>query len=157
MSISFSNLLSSYPQDDDPEAVKKLIGGKVNASWITNTCAIRLSRALNYSGSPLPAHFTGMEVISGADKKHYAFRMQELKTWIASRFGPPTIDKPKPQTATIDRSSFAKHKGIIAFDIHFADASGHIDLWDGATFTHEHAAGKDYFALATRVSLWELK
>src|SRR5436305_1588344 len=148
----FATLLANYPQDDEPEAVKKLIGGKVDAAWITNTCAVRLSRAFNYSGDPVPANFPGLHVVSGADKKHYAYRMQELKTWVAYKFGTPGVTARKP----VDRATFAGKKGIIAFDIHFGDASGHIDLWDGSTFTHEHAAGKDYFALATKVVLWEL-
>jgi len=153
---SFDLLLRNYPDDDDPEAVKQQIGGHVNAAWITNTCAVRLSRALNYSGFPLPGNFAGMQVVSGADKKYYAYRMQELKRWLAFRLGPPTLEVKKPGTGSVDRANFAGKRGIIVFDIHFSDASGHIDLWDGQTFTHEHVAGKDYFALATTVALWEL-
>jgi hypothetical protein len=151
----FVSLDSNYPKADDPEEVKKLIGGAVNAAWITNTCAIRMSRALNYSGMPLPAHFPGMNTIAGGDHKRYAFRMQELKLWVAHKFGKPTIDLSNPARG-IDRDAFAGKRGIIVFDIHFSDANGHIDLWDGTTFIHERIAGHDYFAMATRVVLFGL-
>ncbi len=160
MFLSFANLMNNYPKDDDPETVKKIIGGKVDASWIKNTCAVRLSRALNYAGCPIPAHHNGLEVVSGADRKHYAFRMQELKRWLWLRLGAPTIDRHKPMKTLISRADFATHKGIIGFDIHFKDAEGHLDLWDGSTFIHDHVAiahGQDYFALARRAFLWEMK
>jgi len=47
---SFDAMRKAYPKGTVAE-VKKLIGGKVNATWITNTCVIRVSRALNYSGA----------------------------------------------------------------------------------------------------------
>ena len=37
----------------------------------------------------------------------------------------------------ISRDAFSGKKGIIAFDIHFSDANGHLDLWDGHTFYDE--------------------
>ena len=44
--------------------------------------------------------------------------------------------------------------GVIAFEIGFKDATGHFDLWYQDRFSHEHNAGKDYFALSKRISLW---
>ena len=44
----FQDLWDNYP-DMDGDYVKQMIGGQVNADWITNTCAIRTSRALNYA------------------------------------------------------------------------------------------------------------
>jgi hypothetical protein len=62
---------------------------------------------------------------------------------------------------------FAGKVGIIAFDIRFGNnhdprtgarlnerALGHLDLWDGTTFTHEPEANQDYFAIASKVVLW---
>jgi len=43
---------------------------------------------------------------------------------------------------------------VIAFDIHFPDATGHLDLWDGSTYVHEAVDPRDYFTLATKVDLW---
>src|SRR5579859_1604719 len=78
---SFSILRQHYP-DQDPDTVKQTIGGKVNADWITNTCAVRMSRALNYSGIAIPTDAQGLHVISGADAKWYSYRMQELEHWL---------------------------------------------------------------------------
>jgi hypothetical protein len=119
----FDALRGNYP-DGDPEKVKSSIGGKVDADWITNTCAIRLSRAFNYSGMHIPAHFEGLSVLSGADGKWYAYRMRELKKWIEATFGEPNIEKVQPAGGHITRQSFAATHGIIAFDIKFDDAFG---------------------------------
>jgi hypothetical protein len=54
---SWTDLWNEYPDYisfPDSSEVKKGIGGAVNARWITNTCAIRLSRALNYTGILVP-------------------------------------------------------------------------------------------------------
>jgi hypothetical protein len=58
----------------------------------------------------------------------------------------------------ISRDAFRGKKGIIAFDIHFSNANGHLDLWDGHTLhdavyglSHD---GYDCFEMARRVSLW---
>jgi hypothetical protein len=152
---NFETLRENYP-DGDPNAVKSAIGGKVDADWITNTCAIRLSRAFNYCGIPIPTKFDGLSVLSGADGKWYAYRMRELKKWMELTFGEPNIVKLKPADGHINRDSFAAAHGIVAFDIHFADASGHLDLWDGTRYIHESADPRDYFALATKVVLWVL-
>jgi type VI secretion system (T6SS) effector Tae4 (amidase) len=150
---AFDVLRKNYP-DGDPEVVKRQIGGKVDAAWITNTCAVRLSRAFNYSGITIPAHAPHLSVISGDDGKWYAFRMRELKEWIRANFGAPDFDRKKPADGHLDRSSFASARGIVAFDIHFEDASGHLDLWDGKHYIHESADPRDYFTLATEVALW---
>ena len=138
--------------------IKKLIGGHVNAPYIQDTCAIRLSRALNYSGCPIPGGASGLLTVSGADRKWYALRMQELKNWIQRRFGAPQIAAEKP----VDRKLFAGITGIIAFDIEFGlnpdgrtRAMGHLDLWDGAKYTHQAEDPRDYFTLATKVVLWK--
>ncbi len=123
----FDTLRKNYP-DGDPDTVKRNIGGKIHADWITNTCAIRMSRAFNYSGVELPPKFAGLSVISGADKKWYSFRQQELRKWIGLNFGEPAIAAEKPAQGQIVRSHFASRKGIIGFDIQFADATGHVDL-----------------------------
>src|SRR5215470_7040235 len=111
---SFDVLVNNYP-DGPPESVKKLIGGDVDDPSILDTCAIRMSRAMNYSGVHIPFHHHGLYTVAGRDKLRYALRMQELKNWIQYRFGSPRITAVKP----CDRDSFAGFKGIIAFDIHF--------------------------------------
>jgi hypothetical protein len=82
---SFATLLQNYPHAGGPEVPKALIGGEVNAAWITDTCAIRMSMALNYSGFPIPARGkSAMYVLKGDDGMWYAIRVAELKKWLES-------------------------------------------------------------------------
>lgn len=158
MRPTWAKFWSEYPDyitDPVSEAVKKDIGGAVNAAWITNTCAIRMSRGLNYSGVPVPAAFAGLTTIAGADKKRYAFRVAEMRKWLPHAIGKPDFDQVKKAGEAFDQTVLAGFKGIIAFDIHFADATGHLDAWDGTSFSHESATS-DYWGRATRITLWSL-
>ncbi len=156
--LNYLNLYTNYPKQDDVSVVNALIGGDIKADAPRNTCAIRMSRALNYSGLQIPAHLPSLYTRSGADGLSYAYRMQELKAYLTRVLGNPAITATKSPVMSINRNVFAGKKRIIAFDIHFRDGpNGHIDLWDGKTFIHEHIAGKSYFALATKVCLWTAK
>ncbi len=143
--------MDNYPDDPSADAVKLLIGGAVNSSWITNTCAIRLSRAFNMTGVKLRKHDSPfMHTVLGADGNEYAYRVREMRPWILAKFGPPTIDL----RGGAVRSKFSSLVGVIAFDIHFHDATGHLDLWDGSHYVHENADNRDYFVMATRTMVW---
>jgi hypothetical protein len=163
---SFALLMGNYPLGT-PEQVKNLIGGGLNDESIRDTCAARMSRALNYSGYPLHMHDPGLYVVRGKDHKWYALRMQELKAWIANKFGAPGLISAVHGGHTASRDVFTGKPGIIAFDIIFGlnrdprtaaplqtRALGHLDLWDGKTFTHETETNQDYFAIASKVVLW---
>ncbi len=148
---AFAALRSAYPDDASGDAVKQAIGGHVNAAWITNTCAIRLSRAFNYSGIKIKHHDTPlMATVSGADHNWYAYRMLEMRRWIEANFPAPALNI----AGSTDRSKFAAVKGVIAFEIAFADANGHLDLWDGSHYVHENADARDYFKMSKRTILW---
>lgn len=142
----------SYP---DSAEVKKAIGGAVDAAWITNTCAIRLSRTLNYNGIPVPRRFAGLATVRGGDGKRYAFRVREMRAWLLHALGKPAFDQTKKEGAAFDKSGLATMKGIIGFDIRFSDATGHLDLWDGLTFSSEYNTSKNYWTAATRIWLWK--
>ena len=135
--------------------VKKEIGGAVNASWITNTCAIRLSRTLNYNGAQVPGNFNGMSTVRGGDKLNYAFRVREMRKWLSYKLGTPDFDLEKQAGKKFDKKDLSSKLGIIAFDISFADATGHMDLWDGKNFSSEHTTSKSYWDSAKRITLWE--
>jgi hypothetical protein len=153
---SFSKLWDQYPDylHYSSGEVKQMIGGKVNAAWITNTCAIRLSRALNYNALEIPRKSAGLNVVGGADKKWYAFRVRELRTWLTSKLGRPGFDISKKVKTPFDKGTISHLRGIIGFDIRFRDATGHLDLWDGSRFSSEHLMSKDYWTHATRIWLW---
>lgn len=133
---------NAYPMGGAAE-VKKKIGGAVDAAWITNTCTVRLSRALNYGGFevPSPTKAKPMNVIKGGDAKWYAFRVREMSEYLRTRVG-------KPDVVSTDPDDFIGKKGIIKFTISGSSAyTGHFDLWDG-TGPRNHA----YFG--EQVELW---
>jgi hypothetical protein len=129
----WSDFFREYPdyENYDSAAVKQMIGGAVDEDWITNTCAVRMSRGLNYSNLPVPATFSGLNTVKGGDGKHYAFRVRELRLWLpaATALGKPDVDINKKQGVDFDKTTLKDMKGIIAFDIHFSDATGHFDRW----------------------------
>jgi hypothetical protein len=158
MKPAWSPFWAQYPDyttDPDSAAVKRDIGGSVNEDWIKNTCAIRMSRGLNYSGVPVPVNFAGMLTVKGADAKHYALRVAEMRRWLPHVLGQPDFDQNKRSGDAFDKSTLSDFKGIIAFDIHFSDATGHLDAWDGKVFSHEYGAS-DYWIRSTRITLWRL-
>ena len=151
----FWNEYPDYGTYPDSAVVKKDIGGAVNAAYITNTCAVRLSRGLNYSGAPVPSNFAGLLTVKGADGLNYALRVAEMRKWLPQALGSPDFDKTKKKGEAFDKTTLSAFKGIIAFDISFSDATGHLDAWDGSVFSSEYKVS-DYWTPATRITLWTL-
>jgi hypothetical protein len=150
--FQFDDLLSVYPQGS-PEQAKQTIGGHADEAWIGNTCSMRISRVLNYSGVKVPnLGKDTLAVVSGSDHLWYSFRQKELRAWFSKHFGKPSLSFGKSP----DRRKLWNLKGFIGFDINFSDATGHFDLWDGKNFQLEAQATHDYFALATRVDFWRV-
>lgn len=162
---TYHKLASAYPDYKNYTAtqVKELIGGNVNAEWITNTCAIRMSRALNYNGIIISRrNSVGMNTISGGDKKWYAFRIRELRKWLNVVLPSPVFDMRKREGEYFDKSRILGVKGIIAFDIRFTSATGHFDLWNGNGITNRDgenggSENKDWYSRATRITLWQAR
>ena len=113
-----------------------------NPTGFTNGCATRMSYCLNYSG--LPVSKIDGQTVTGADHKNYIFRVRQMVSFISDQLGKPDISKGPAAT----RSDFSGKKGIIAFGVPFADASGHVTLWDG-----QQAADEDYFDANSRHNL----
>nr|WP_315191501.1 T6SS effector amidase Tae4 family protein [uncultured Flavobacterium sp.] len=99
---SWSNFEASFPKDtnplyDTPEKMYKSIGGTIATFYSgpnTNTCAIRLSKALNYSGVIIP-NIPGQTYI-GADGKFYFKAAYQINLWMRKTFGtnPATTTTP---------------------------------------------------------------
>jgi hypothetical protein len=125
-----------------------LIGGKVQANNFSNSCAIRVSRSLNYGGQNIP-HIPPNLTVSGDDGKWYLYRVKDLIKYLNDQWGSPdTIVKNKPF-----EGEFKGKKGVIVFEVDvWSDASGHATLWDGTT-----CSDKCYFPVSTKVMLWHLK
>jgi hypothetical protein len=155
---SWSALWAEYPDYinfQDSAAVKQSIGGDVTQAWLgQNSCAIRLSYTLNRNGFALPKNFPGLLTVKGGDGYRYAIRVAETRKWLAFTIGKPDFETKKKAGAAFDKTQLADMKGIIAFDISFSDATGHLDLWDGTQFSHEYAS-LTYWTDATRISLWK--
>lgn len=98
-----------------------------------NTCAVRMSRALNYGSMPIKSKLISQWKLSGlfgADKKLYLFRVADTATYIARTVAVT------PVIATKDfATAFKGKRGIVAFTVNgWGDATGHLALWDGAGF-----------------------
>ncbi len=119
--------------------VATLVGGTIGKSITTNdwdTCCVRVSRALNYSGAAI-AGFSGLpnkymapgthvRAQQGADKKWYIFSTYDLRVYLTHKYGHPKVFK-----GTATASDLAGVSGIIMFGF------VHADLWDG-TDTRYH-------------------
>jgi hypothetical protein len=146
----FSSMWSNYPGAMTATEVYRLIGGRVlqnhldNPDGFQNSCALRLSRALNYGGYPLP--YTRGQTGSGADGLWYFYRVSDIERQVRSRFGSPD------DTAATQQEVDGK-KGIILFGTcGWTDATGHIDLWNGAA-CGDHC----YWEKCPTVSFWRFE
>jgi hypothetical protein len=152
----FKKLWDAYPGKQTADEVKTLIGGSVNASWITNTCAIRMSHAFNVAGVPVPGNVPYLNTCRGGGNFknfRYAYRVAEMRKWLEASFGPPTVKFAGPRTMNRAEGPPAQvqgRQGIAVFiDCGWSDASGHFDLWNRDQIGHEA-----YWGLAKTLMLW---
>ena len=130
-----------YDPDNSSAKVAKVIGGKVaynltavpiDKRW-TNTCAVRMSYILNYSGLKIPP--VRGQTVSGADHRQYFFRVSDLIKFLTEKWGHPDLIAPHPQP---DNGALRGKRGIILFEVSgWHDAKGHATLWDG-TICYDH-------------------
>jgi len=160
----FEKMWSAYPRGKSDD-VKKQIGGYVNRGWITNTCAIRLSRTFNYAGCkafriPKNKSFGGrkLNTVGGGDYMRYAYRVSEMRRFLRAKLGSPDVVWKNPNKARRQYDNeginapdaFRNERGIILFDVSiWNDATGHLDLWK-----QRECAGKCYFPESKEVLLW---
>lgn len=140
----FDKLVLNYPTTSDYKSVIRDINPKYeNEPAYQNTCAMRLSKALNYcNGHEIPKK-GGLYCIIGIDKKRYAIRVKEVKRYLRDTYGPPDYELSAIK-GKIDKSKILNQKGIIAFDVTgWSDASGHFTLWNGTNLLY--AGSHDYF------------
>jgi hypothetical protein len=89
---------TAYPKHDDPlyDTPQKMylsVGGQVANLHISdpnnysNTCALRVSKGLNYSGIVIPS---GTNRYLGSDGKYYFLSAKALLEWMKKTFGIPT-------------------------------------------------------------------
>jgi len=140
----FNTLWENYSDDPVSDNVKAEIGGNVNAAWITNTCVIRTSQAMNAAGGTfaIPSNFAGLETVKGKDGRRYAFRVVELAKYLLATYGRPQVTS---------SAGAIGHRGVILFDREgWSDANGHFDIWNGTSVKYS-----DYSSTSTNVFVWQ--
>jgi Type VI secretion system (T6SS), amidase effector protein 4 len=136
--LTLANLWNAFPTHTAYPTMQDLytwLGGNaaanINAPGFGpngNTCASRLSVAFNNTSSQIGTN-TGLSTLGTASGQRILYRVSEFRTFLLNRLGAPLVDTTSPFN-----SSFLGKKGIIAFTVNFADASGHIALWNGSAF-----------------------
>lgn len=149
-----------YDSADSAGKVASIVGGNVAANinsldpgsrW-TNTCAVRLSYILNYSGMSLP-HIAG-QTVSGADKRWYFFRVKNLISYLEQKWGKASIVKYPAANDPL----LAGKKGLILFEVSgWSDAQGHATLFNGnACYDHCYFNEPGVNYRTDRANFWSL-
>lgn len=165
---NFERLFDAYLHGTVDD-VKATIG-RPGESWITNTCVIRVSYALNFSEVPgfkidrafvgstkkinfinhkAPAQKPNVRNAVLEDDVAYIYRVDEMAAYMLKKYGKPQIWA-KKGTDNLRQAVYGK-RGIILFVVRgWTDATGHFDLWDG-----RQAAHQEFFDKASDVFLWQ--
>ena len=159
---SWADMVANYPDEsvDTPTLydtkISGLFKGLYKAPGYQNTCAVRMSYALNRSGIKLSKTKSSVASVLGGDGFWYWLRVGDLKAELSNRFKgfdeelvldviPDSLvaDKALFDKAFLERVKKAKEfiddkildrNGIIVFEVvGWEDASGHFTLWDGAS------------------------
>ncbi|MFF5382054.1 T6SS effector amidase Tae4 family protein [Pedobacter suwonensis] len=168
---SYSTMYANYPKNstggDMPAPdVYTLVGGNIlslyqsNPVAYANACALRVSRALNYSGIAIP--YIPGETTSGADGKYYFVSSAHLYNYVKQIFS--TTDKVELTAAdggpqgTLFRGKLKNIKGLYIMQPNYPSkfgAMGHATLWTGSMAI----GGHDYFNAnggTAKVTVWKL-
>jgi len=164
--------LRQYGADKTSKDVYDDIGGEVQTYYFydpksqteANSCALRLSRALNKSGydidrTLMPNGF----YVKGADNKDYLLRVSDMVKYLTIAFGAPDIVKTRMNNIDIQQSDFTQ-QGIIGFKVKgWDDATGHVTLYSGTKTAYGSYFQTDLNAegepdkKTVKVMLWILK
>jgi len=168
---TWANMNSNYPKDasggDLPgPQVYSLVGGAVlnlynsNPSKFQNGCALRVSRALNYSGVTIPA-ISG-QTWKGSDNKNYFLSSAHLYNFMKKTFGSGNIILNQSDGGTLGQSfqdKLSGNKGIYIMEASYParfGALGHATLFNGSI----GVGGHTYFNApggVNKITLWKLQ
>ena len=160
---SWQDFYDAFPKYEDgryitgSENIYKLVGGDVwqlklnNPDDVVNTCALKVSIALNGAGINIPfieTHDGKYGTIEGKDGKYYFLNARSLKDWMVLTFGTDeTFYKAFSEddigsNQTVGELLNHDH-GIIFSMFEDSGASGHADIFDGYGCPFECYFGKD--------------
>lgn len=134
----FATMWRNFPDHLRYPSLKDLYtwqGGKAVANIAAfgengNTCASRMSIALNMSEAPIDGRYVSSnDSIGTADGHRIIFRVSALRQYFVTAFGRPALDKITPYD-----DAFRGKRGVIMFSINFRGATGHAALFDGTTY-----------------------
>jgi hypothetical protein len=168
----FSKVNQYFPRDPDnpvygmpSKKVYELVGGNMYTQNINdnlnyqNACAIRVSRALNYSGQPIPVfkNNSGIQKSEkGSDNLNYILTAEAMLAYMLKTYPPPTYQ----YNGTDLKNVYNQIKGkngiyiIIPNVISELGASGHADLF----YTNDCLVGGCHLGLPSggKVYFWQL-
>lgn len=133
MKKSFETLRLNYPKQARPELFRYL-----GPDWIPlidekgydNTCAIRLSVALNKSGYSINQKYR--EALTGTGE-NIVLKVATMGVLLKEYFGNPW-GMSKESGTKLTAADIPSRPGIIAYHVNWENASGHVDLWHGNGF-----------------------
>ncbi len=182
--INFNDMWENYlGHDYSLEEVKELIGGQLNVDWITNSCTIRLSRAMNYSNNKISKwgfnKYAGQYgnpglILKGGDNLNYAIRVREMAKYLLKFYNARPLhfskservrnllkgtehlydDANLSETEELEKKlRLTGKKGILMFNV---------ALWSDATghfevWNGEESKGHSRFLEAQEVFLWVIE
>ncbi|MCL2897379.1 type VI secretion system amidase effector protein Tae4 [Brenneria tiliae] len=150
-----------YDPNDPIGKVKDTIGGTVkrnfeipvrDGGW-ENSCAVRMSYVLNYTGHPIPR--IGSKTVSGADRKWYFYRVKDVIEYLNNVWGNADLIINYPQLPV---EQLKNKNGLILFEVSgWGDANGHATFWNGSLCS-DHCYFNDTNANYTtnKANFWEL-
>ena len=149
---SFATLLSNLNTESRKKLFEALGGGFPNLldnPNFENTCALRLSDALNQSGMPIRSQ-PGLDTLIDGQGNRLATRAQELANVLSSDLGQPVRFQTSSSVDKLDaQKALAGQEGIIFFKDGWTNGVDHIDLWDGS-----QTGGTNGFTQGTPDEVW---
>jgi RHS repeat-associated protein len=147
--MPYSTLAANYPTTGTSKEMYNSVGGDVakrfnehendaGGNAYANTCALRMSTALNKSGNDIDTDVKNskgqaMYTETGGDGKDYALRKSDIKDYMKGEYGKADIStKSTDKNFDSKVSEIKGQKGVIVFDVTgWGDATGHVTIYDG--------------------------
>jgi len=151
---AFVKIFDSYPGYDtypSDQLLAKL--GKGKLAWITNTCAVRTTIALNGVGQDA-GRMANTRWTDGVQQ--YIIRVKTMDRYLRAVYGEPYIVAGRGEKLSnglwLENEAVRDKVGIIKYsECGWSDASGHFDVWDGRL-----TKGHGYPERCGKVELWNV-